>query len=339
MSNTVTTVVVDEGSAQIKVTWLDQQTKKIKCFVMPSMVDDEAGTDAIGNVLDGSYVIKGKEYFVSSKLRNPMTTKREDYQTSPENRVLAHEALRQAGFGGKKLHVLSTLPISQFFQGDGRRRDNKLIDAKKDNLMGDIQNINGKPLANIVSCGVAPESISGWFDMSIDEHGDWNDDLADSQAVMVVDIGGTTTDISVIDGEGTPNRKHSCKSGVFDIANELKAKMIETGKAKSLPRAHIDNVLRTNTYRNFNCSDLIKAVSEKIADRILHEMRAFENDAEALDHIVYVGGGAAIIGEYMAEQYGNRQRSHIPTDPDLAIARGLMKYELANQLANAEAEA
>jgi len=328
----IKTVVVDEGSAQIKVIWIDDKTKKIESLVIPSMVGDEAGTDAVGNVLDSSYTIGKNEYFVSPNLREPITTKNEKYQVSEENRVLVHEALRKAGFGGKKLNIMSTLPVSQFFQGDGRRANSEWIDEKKRNLMNSVQNINGLPLAQIESCSVAPESIPAWFDVAIDETGFWDEKLADSQLVMVVDIGGRTTDLSIVDGLGAPERKHSINLGVFDIANELTRIMIEEKKAKSLPRAHIDAVLRTGSYREINCIDMIKLASERVMKRILRKMSEYEHDSMVFNHILYVGGGAALIGEDLAIEYGNKGRSHIPDNPDLSVARGLMKIELANAL-------
>ncbi len=335
----ITTVIVDEGSAQVKATWVDSKAKKIVSLVIPSMVGDEAGTDAVGNILDSSYTIDDDEYYVSSNLRNPLATKREDYQTSPENRVLVHEALRKAGFGGQQINILCTLPVGQFFMGSGRRIDSDLISKKKRNLTAAVENMNGLPLASIVRCGVAPESIPSWFDMSIDEHGEWIDDMVVYQTILVVDIGGTTTDLSIIDGQGTPDRKHSIPLGVFDIAEELATLMVQNKKAKSLPRAHLDAVLRTGTYRNINCVDMIKTASKRVMNRILNAMNVHESDSMVFDYILFVGGGAALIGEDLAAEYGNRERSHIPADPDLSVARGLMKYELANQLAEEAEEA
>ena len=150
--------------------------------------------------------------------------------------------------------------------------------------------------------------------------------------MLIVDIGGTTTDMSIINGVGAIDRQHTSNLGVFDIVNELSTKLIEKRKAKTLPRASVDTVLRTGTYRDFNCLDMIKASSQKVMRRILNQVNTYEADEMAFDHILYVGGGAALIGEDLAEAYGNRARSHIPDNPDLAIARGLIKSELARQL-------
>ena len=77
-------VVVDEGSAQIKLTWLDDKTRKIQTFVIPAMVGDEAGTDPVGNLLKSNYQIGENEYYVSEKIVDPLTTKLANYQISEE---------------------------------------------------------------------------------------------------------------------------------------------------------------------------------------------------------------------------------------------------------------
>ncbi len=329
-------VIVDEGSAQVKVTWFDRKEKSIKSCVIPSMVAMDVDTDPVGNPLDNSYIVDGTEYCVSPDLKSPITTKRESYQTSVENRVLVHEALRKAGFGDQDLEVRVTLPITQYFFGDSHKRNDSLIKRKKENLLEPVENINGVALANIQSVMVAPESIPAWFDFALDDTGEWIGDLDDCQSVMVVDIGGTTTDLSIINGEGTPKRKHSISRGVYDIGNELSTLLVANGKAKTLPRAHLDNVLRTGTYRGFNCLDMIAQAAKKVASEIHNKMDEYEGDSGALDKIIFVGGGAALIGEDLAASYGNSANSHIPAEPDLSIARGLVKMQLSLELAEAE---
>lgn len=330
-------VVVDEGSAQAKATYFCRNTRTIVSKITPAMIGRDIDTDPVGNPLDNSYMADGEEYCVSPDLQTPINTKRETYQTSTENRVLVHEALRLAGFGGQDVEIRVTLPITQYFYGDSHKRNDDLIKRKKQNLMQSVTNINGQPLANIVDVKVAPESIPAWFDYALDDTGDWVGDLDDCQSVMVIDCGGTTTDLSICNGVGTPRSRFSINKGVFDIANELRTEMVASGLAKTLPRAHLDNVLRTGTYRGKNCLDMIAKASRRVAAEILDQMHSYQPDCKALEKILFVGGGAALIGEDLAKEYGNSANSHIPAEPDLSIARGLVKMQLAEELAEAEA--
>ena len=331
-------VVVDEGSAQAIAAWYDEKTKTINSHLIPSMIGMEVDTDPVGNPLDNSYEVDGEEYCVSPSLKSPVTTKRDTYQISVENRVLVHEVLRQAGFGGQSIEVMATLPITQYFVGSSHHRNDELIAQKKRNLLGDISNINQVPLAQIKNCLVAPESIPGFFDYAINDKGEWTYTLEPGQTAMVVDIGGTTTDMSIVSGVGSPQKRHSASVGVYDIAEALATEMISNGKAKTLPRAHLDAVLRTGQYRGFDCTDMIAKAAKRVVAEILNKMQEFESDPMALEKILFVGGGAALIGDTLAEKYGNPDHSVIPENPDLSVARGLVKMQLASALAQ-QAEA
>ena len=326
-------IVVDEGSAQGIAAWFDENTRTIKCHLEPSMIGREVDTDPVGNPLDNSYMVGDDEYCVSPSLTSPVTTKRDTYQTSVENRVLVHEVLRKAGFGGQDIRIMATLPITQYYYGDSHQRNDDLITLKKRNLMGEIKNINKTPLATITEAFVAPESIPGFFDYAINDQGKWTFQLQPGETAMVVDTGGTTTDMCVVAGAGSPQKRFSVPVGVFDIAAALATEMIAAGKAKKLPRAHLDAVLRTGKYRDFDCREMISKASQKVIGTILNMMQEFESDSKALEKIIFVGGGAAIIGQQLAEEYGNPENSVIPEAPDLSVARGLVKMQLAQKLA------
>ncbi|WP_420588264.1 plasmid segregation protein ParM domain-containing protein [Bacterioplanoides sp.] len=330
-------IVVDEGSAQGIGAYYCETEKKIKFCMVPAMIGLTVDTDPVGNPLDNSYEVDGDEFCVSTNLTSPVTTKRASYQTSVENRVLIHEVLRKAGFGGQEITVMCTLPITQYFMGDSYRVNKELVLAKKRNIMGDITSINDVPLARIKNSIIAPESISGFLDHVIDETGEWLIQMDEGQTALVIDIGGTTTDMSVVDSIGSPQARHSEPKGVFDIADSLRTEMIAEGLAKSLPRAHLDAVLRSGTYRGRSCRDLIKKASHTVMREILSRMQTFGDDENAFEYVIFVGGGAAIIGEELGKRYGNPNYI-IPKDPDLAVARGLVKMQLANRLA-AEEEA
>lgn len=331
-------IVVDDGSAQGIGAWYCEDTQTIKFQVVQSMIGLTVDTDPVGNPLDNSYEVDNEEYCVSPSLTSPVTTKRATYQTSVENRVLVHEVLRKAGFGGKTVDIMCTLPISQYYVGGSHRKNEELILAKKQNLMGEIKNINGVPLAKINASFIAPESISGFMDHAINEKGEWVVHLKEGEVALVVDIGGTTTDMSIVSGNGSPQKRYSEPVGVFDIAEALRTEMITAGKAKSLPRAHLDAVLRTGMYRGADCKELIRTASRKVMLTILSKMHEFSDDASAFEVVILVGGGAAIIGKALGERYGNPNYA-IPDEPDKAVARGLVKMQLANKLFKAAEEA
>ncbi|MGI9277851.1 MAG: plasmid segregation protein ParM domain-containing protein [Endozoicomonas sp.] len=327
----VTPVVVDEGSAQIKVCWYDADKQCIRQHKILSMVsrNEMDGVDGLGNFHPSSYRIGGRELYLNPKMQYPDSTKSADYQVSLNNRALVHEALRQAGFGGQTVQVYCTLPVTQFFTGN--RLNEKLISEKKKNLMGEIDNMGGAELATISQCRVSPESIPAWYHLLIDEKNSIKGDRLAANAVLIVDLGGTTIDITLIDGEGNPKKTFSMDLGVFDVTERLRNLIIQQGKINSVPQIHMDTLLRTGQYRNTDVSALINQASLPVRDMILSKMKEFANDPWALDHIVYVGGGAALMGKELASDYGNLEATEIPENPDMAVAMGLIKSELLEQ--------
>ena len=324
------TVVVDEGSNQIKVCWIDE-TGKINLKVVPAMIQKKAGTKVNGDKVDGSYKIEKTEYFVNPNILKPITTKRKTYQVSRENRVLVHEALRLAGFGGKKVDIICTLPVTQFYMNEGNVLDDELLAEKKKNLTGSIECMTDCEIAQIVGVTVAPESVPAWFDLQFSDEMEQDESLYEAKSVMVVDIGGTTTDVCVLDGTGMMQGKRTIDCGVYDIAKELKIKMIQNGIAKELPRTHMNEVLRSGTYQSKSVLNLIKEASEDLIDEVIDEMEEMVPHSGTLDHILYVGGGAALVGEELAERYGNKAKTHIPDNPDTVVARGLMKLNMISK--------
>ena len=321
------TVIVDEGSAQIKVCWLDD-SKTIQTFKMPSQVgiDPIEIVDSVGNYLETSYQVGQEQFAVKKKIREPETTKTDDYQTSHINRVLVHEALRRAGFGGQTVNIQCTLPVKQYFLDN--RPNEKLIEKKRDNLTGEVLNLGGADLANIQQCLISPESIPSWMHWVVKNDLKVQDELFDADSVLIVDIGGTTTDLVLMDGETHPIDVATLKKGVFDIRNQVRDAILRAGIADSVPTLHLDGILRSQHYRDTDLHDLIRQAATTTRHSILNKMRELSGDAMALDHILYVGGGAALIGEDLTQEYGNPKSTHIPDNPDMAIALGLLKTEL-----------
>ena len=315
-------VVVDEGSAQVKVCWFDEQ---LHTRTLPSRVVQDAKVEASGDYVASAYRVNGYEFTVDSTMDQTIRTDNTRYQTSEVNRVLIHEALRQAGFGGQNVEVITTLPIGNFF---GIKPVNQpLIKQKKQNVKGDIENLAGESLAIIKNCKVSPEAIPAWYDVALNEQGQWQSDFENSRRILIVDIGGTTTDISLITGDGALERFISIAHGVFEIAENLQNRLLTNPdlQLRHIGPANLDFALRNQSLRNVNIQKEIAQSSHPVIHHILNEMLSFAPDANDIDHIIYVGGGSALIGKELSNQYGGH--TIIPEKPELAIARGLVKSQ------------
>ncbi|MET4696671.1 ParM/StbA family protein [Endozoicomonas lisbonensis] len=333
-------VVVDEGSRQVKVCWQDADGK-IQTKVIPSNVNDQQeGNDFLGNPHDSNYLIKNNEgtdvnYFVFDfeSVLDRVDTNTERYQVSHANRALVHEALRQAGFEGKPVEVVCTLPLSQFFIHNGQgRRDDSRIDEKKKNLMGEIANVNSIPAAKITDCRVAPESISAWFNLLFKDDLTVDAEKYQATSVLIVDIGGTTTDIAMINGKGHPTSRKTEDVGVFNVIDRIRELLPSKIKdVKTINDVQMENLLRTGRFRNQDVQAIIKEAVRPIQTKLVAAMDKFEKDSMSLDYIVLVGGGAALFGQSLSDEYansGSRANVILPEDAEFYVAKGIMKSEL-----------
>ena len=322
----ITTVVVDEGSTQVKISWFDQDG--IKSMTLQAMVTGEYVKAMNGKPNASSYTVAGNEYAVNENARKVFDNKGEVYQTSHHNRVLVHEALRQAGFGGQDVDVICTLPIRQYYIGSTNKVDEKRVQKKKDNIMGEISPADPEvKLANIVRCSVSPEAIPAWFTILLDDKFDTIDEKWNMQNIMIVDIGGTTTDISLIDGEGNSIARDGEEVGVLDLFEELNAIVVKETPVKAIQRNSLDHVMRDRTYNDTDLSTYIIKASAGIRYKILNKMMVMVPDSESLDAVVFVGGGSAIFGKELSEAYGNTANTYLNTEEaDLQVARGLVAY-------------
>ena len=106
--------MIDDGYAQIKLYGDAPESKGTETFVMKSAI--AVGRRGLGNI-DGSESIdawkteEGSDFSVSDKIETE-GTQVDSFHFSEMNRVLIHQALYRAGYGGHKVNLLAGLPVS-----------------------------------------------------------------------------------------------------------------------------------------------------------------------------------------------------------------------------------
>ena len=224
-------VIIDEGSAQIKACWVDNKSVVHEKIIQAAVIE---GTklSAIGNSKhSGSWVIDGVGYTVDEKMANRSPTNvSKIYQFSNANRALTHEILRQIGLEGKKVDVSTTLPIGLYFDSDSINQAN--IDRKVANTTGAIKHFSEIEPAQIIKSTVYAESISAAFDYLFNESGEQVNEV---EQMMIVDIGGTTTDITVVTGDLNIENHQCLKLGVFDVTNKVKNQLLKNTEFDDIP--------------------------------------------------------------------------------------------------------
>lgn len=317
------TVVVDEGSAQSKITF--EKNNQIITKIFPTRMCDRSLFN-LSSYSPSSYLTaEGFEFTVNPDIDDPIVTNIESFQTGAANRAIVHESLRQCGFGGQDVDIVTTLPVGLFFSKSSSPINQALIEKKKNNLLSGIENRAGELLANITSVKVYPEAIPALYELSHDDNGELIHGFTDTMKVMIVDIGGTTTDVSVITPNGDFDHSQSIPFGVFNIAEELKVNMLQHFNERHIPPHIVDKVLRDKTMLGQDVSQLIQLSSQKTLDRISTEIEKYSITPSMLDKVLIVGGGANLIGNALANKLN--VSALIPEQPDVCISRGIFKIE------------
>ena len=322
-------IIVDEGSSHIKAQELG---KADSFFIMPSRVvsghKSSAETDSC--ISNQAYTINGQELSVSPDAENPQTTANGvEYQTSDTVTVLVHDALRQMGYGGKEVEIIVTLPITLFYARSGI--NTALIEKKKQQLMTPVESANGLQLATITAVSVRPEGISIAYDAILDDTGAPRADLEDIYKVLVIDIGGTTVDMALLNNLGEVNEKHSNHSAVFKLREEVTQRIADDQaiKAGRVAPFVMDRALQTGKVRQYDISQHIEAVSKHLATEITKDLYSMVADKSSIDLLVIGGGGAHTIGRHIAVTFGE-DIAHvvIPDEPEKSVVRGFNKHHL-----------
>ncbi len=318
-------VVIDEGSAQAKATFrhLDGH---IVTKIVPSRIAEQAKVDLNGYAESAYFTEEGGEYTVDGDFDDIIRTNIPSYQTSEGNRALIHETLRQAGFGGESVKVAVTLPMNQFFSKvKGTPINQKLIARKKQNVLGGIRSASGQALAEIIDCKVYPEGIPALFDTIRDDSGALKPGYEEGMKILVVDIGGTTTDVSVVTPNGTIEAYDSFNTGVLTVAERFSELAAPEFGLKRVPRALAEASLKSGRLKNMDVTELVSRASRNVVKTILRELEAMVQTPALLDKVLIVGGGAALMGKELSDEMG--VGALIPDNPDMAISRGIFKLE------------
>ena len=319
-------VVIDEGSAQAKATYR-AENGAIVTHVVPSRIAEQAKVDINGYSESAYFTEEGGEYTVNGDFDDIIRTNIPSYQTSEANRALVHETLRQSGFGGRPVRVAVTLPMNQFFSKvQGAPINQKLIASKKRNVLGGIKSAAGHQLAEIIDCKVYPEGIPALFDTIRNDDGSLKQGFEEGMKILVVDIGGTTTDVSVVTPNGTIESYDSFSTGVLTVVERFAELAAPEFGLKRIPRALAEEAVKSGRLKNMNVSELIQRASRNVMQTILRELEAMVSTPSLLDKILIVGGGAVLMGRELAEAMG--VDVVIPEQPDMAISRGIYKLEM-----------
>lgn len=318
---------IDSGCAYSKIAVL--KDGKIVCDKVPAQV--ARGFAPIGTRDPGiTYIADGQEWHFNSNKSD--STQFESYPYSSHNLAMYYLTAQKLGLSGK-LNVSTGIPVGSYYAPGGVNQAN--INRKKEQLNKPVEVRGVESLAFSIQCGnVCPEAVAAVVDFACNDDGTQRHDL--SGAVGVVEIGGRTTDISIVNEELMADGSSiaSLDIGCLDLYRALEIAIIEKkglNPGAKIPLKMLEQACETGSIALYHGSpaidvgDIVAHEKRKLISRIQEEAeRRFGN--QHLIAILYAGGGAAMFEDQLKE-FSDRGVV-VLEDPQFANVRGYLKIAL-----------
>ena len=180
-------IFIDDGSTNIKMLW--EQDGETFTHISPNSFK-RGWSATFGSGKPFNYTVDDEKYSFDLITPDALPTNNIDWQYSPLNSIAVHHALLTSGLEPQDVEIVVTLPLTEFYDEDAQYRlDN--IERKKKSLLRDVK-LNKGVVFNITKVTVRPESIPAGISLC--------DELKPSHSVLIIDLGGTTLDISMVAG-------------------------------------------------------------------------------------------------------------------------------------------
>lgn len=317
MTQGVLHVGVDDGYADTKI------ASARGCFVFPSRGKRLAAGEApevplVKSAHPGLYLIDGERIQVDAAIGGDDTCNG-DFHTSALDVALVHHVLGISGLAGQPVHVAVGLPFGAYFDADGRV-NRELVEAKRQSLLRAVSREDGGPLAKIVDVSVFSQSLSAWINYVVDAKGVIRADLP---SVGVVDIGGRTTDIVVVQPPNRVDMRHSATFpiGIMDVYRLVEQALGVRQMPSQLLQLAVTKGIYLEDGRTRDISAIVANAKAAVMGRIEWCIRDTLGDDVSLDSLLFVGGGYCALAD-IAQRF---PRAVAVDSPAYANARGQWK--------------
>lgn len=310
-------IFMDDGSTNIKVKW--EESGQAHQLLSPNSFKRQWSV-AFGSQPAFNYLMNGEQYSFDPISPEAVTTTNVAYQYSDVNVIAVHHALLLTGLAPQDVDIVVTLPLAEFYDANNQRNDAN-IERKKKSLQREVT-LNGGETFTIRSVEVMPESIPAGFDVlkSMDP----------LESLLIVDLGGTTLDISLVMGKmsGISRIYGDSTIGVSlmttAVKDALRAARTQGSSylADDIIMHRHDEAYLKSRINDASHIDLIRNVLAETENRLVQRVLSAISSFEGYTHVMVIGGGAEIIAD--------RVRAHCGIRPERFYKTSASQFDLVN---------
>lgn len=318
-------IFVDDGSTNIKLAWIENG--EIKTLISANSFKNEWSLVLDNSPISTNYEIEREKYSFDPVSPEAILTTETRYQYGDINVVAIHHALQQSGIEPQPVDIVVTLPLSEYLdQNNQPRKEN--IQRKKNNVKRPVS-VQDRNNFTICKVSVLPESVPAGFSIL--------KELDDLDSLLIIDLGGTTLDISHVRSKMSGITKTFCdsKTGVSLITEGVKHALDSSANMRASSyvadrliqkRNDMDFITRyiPNTSHREKVLQIMKEKENILKNRVLDTLTRFAG----YSHVMVVGGGAEIVADTVRQTTGIQpERFFVSNNPQFDLVLGMMEMK------------
>lgn len=285
-------VFIDDGSTNVKLQWND--AGQARQHISPNSFKREWAV-SFSEKKVFNYSLNNEHYTFDPISPDAVVTTNVAWQYSDLNVVAVQHALLTSGLPVGEVDIVCTLPLTEYY-GRDNQPNTKNIERKKDNLKRKIT-LNDGETFTIKDVKVMPESIPAGYEVL--------QELNELDSLLIIDLGGTTLDVSQVMGKlsGISKIHGDSSLGVSMVTSAVKdALSIARTKGSSFLADDIIIHRHDVDYLEKRINDEIKIPLvlqvmddeiKKLINRVLNVIDSFTG----FTHVMVIGGGAELISD------------------------------------------
>lgn len=296
---------------------------KIVTLKIPSIVGDASRNELfdIDKKPINTYSVNDVSLVCATDMKHPIDIRVDGYQYSKENMALIANGLDKLNIFDKKIILGTTAPIGRQFSAELVSR------IKAEFSGGKIERLGNSAVLQVIDVLTYGEGLLAAYDWFITDDGRVNKEAhkAGTNRFLVIDIGGGTTDVVTIVNEGQVTTDKSRTGtiegcGIIDITREAKVHIDRELRNAFTEKGHgnyftestvgvIEDILLNDgiyTSKAFgvrvDMSKLIHEIRSTFVRKLLVEVSRIGENMSTYDKILFVGGGALLLGKELRER-------------------------------------